>query len=129
MSAPIFEGTHPKTRRSPTIIIGGEHATRRQIKLLRQAEQAEHIEDGYEHRGVSHKDAERRASVNKETHGGKTSGSGRGKREDHSLHARAATWEAKRPCGVRQPNVPSPRTRPPAPEKGERPNKWPAARS
>jgi plasmid stabilization system protein ParE len=52
----------------------------------KQKRQAEHIEDSYEHRGVSHKEAERRAwaTVNKETHGGKKSGSGRGKPEDHS---------------------------------------------
>ena len=47
---------------------------------------AEHIEKGYEKRGVSEDEAERRAwaTVNKETHGGKKSGSGRGKSEDHS---------------------------------------------
>ena len=52
----------------------------------KQKRQAEHIEEGYEHRGVSEKEAERRAwaTVNKETRGGKKSGSGRGKREDHS---------------------------------------------
>jgi hypothetical protein len=38
------------------------------------------------HRGVPEKEAERRAwaTVNKETHGGKKSGSGRGTEEDHS---------------------------------------------
>jgi hypothetical protein len=52
----------------------------------KQKRQAEHIEEGYEGRGVSHKEAERRAwaTVNKETHGGKKSGSGRGEDEDHS---------------------------------------------
>jgi plasmid stabilization system protein ParE len=52
----------------------------------KQKRQAEHIEDSYESRGVSHREAERRAwaTVNKETHGGKKSGSGRGKPEDHS---------------------------------------------
>jgi plasmid stabilization system protein ParE len=52
----------------------------------KQKRQAEHIEEGYEHRGVSEKEAERRAwaTVNKETHGGKKSGSGRGTEEDHS---------------------------------------------
>ena len=52
----------------------------------KQKRQAEHIEKGYESRGVSDKEAERRAwaTVNKETHGGKKSGSGRGKKEDHS---------------------------------------------
>jgi len=52
----------------------------------KQKQQAEHIEEGYEKRGVSHDEAERRAwaTVNKETHGGKKSGSGRGRPEDHS---------------------------------------------
>ena len=52
----------------------------------KQKRQAEHIEEGYEKRGVSQEEAERRAwaTVNKETHGGKKSGSGRGKPEDHS---------------------------------------------
>jgi len=47
----------------------------------KQQRQAEHIEEGYEKRGISEKEAERRAwaTVNKETHGGKKSGSGRGK--------------------------------------------------
>src|SRR5947208_1793949 len=52
----------------------------------KQKRQAEHIEEGYEKRGTSGKEAARRAwaTVNKETHGGKKSGSGRGKSEDHS---------------------------------------------
>ena len=47
----------------------------------KQKRQAEHIEEGYEDRGVSKKEAESRAwaTVNKETGGGKKSGSGRGK--------------------------------------------------
>ena len=46
----------------------------------KQKRQARHIEEGYEDRGVSEKEAERRAwaTVNAETHGGKKSGSGRG---------------------------------------------------
>ena len=52
----------------------------------KQKRQAEHIEESYESRGVGEKEAERRAwaTVNKETHGGKLSGSGRGTEEDHS---------------------------------------------
>src|SRR5271170_2678931 len=52
----------------------------------KQKRMAEHIEEGYEKRGTSEKEAERRAwaTVNAETHGGKKSGSGRGKSEDHS---------------------------------------------
>jgi len=47
----------------------------------KQKRQAEHIEEGYERRGTSKKEAERRAwaTVNKMTGGGKRSGSGRGK--------------------------------------------------
>lgn len=47
----------------------------------KQKRQAEHIEDSYEDRGVSKKQAERRAwaTVNKESGGGKRSGSGRKK--------------------------------------------------
>jgi plasmid stabilization system protein ParE len=47
----------------------------------KQKRQAEHIEESYEHRGVSEGEAVRRAwaTVNKETGGGKKSGSGRGK--------------------------------------------------
>jgi hypothetical protein len=52
----------------------------------KQKRQAEHIEEGYKHRGVSEHEAERRAwaTVNKETGGGKAGGSGRGKRENHA---------------------------------------------
>ena len=73
----------------------------------KQKRQAEHIEEGYESRGVSGKEAERRAwaTVNKETHGGKRSGSGRGKPEDHApsrkggrLGGRAS---ARRPAAAR----------------------------
>ena len=48
----------------------------------KQKRQAEHIEEGYEKKGVSKKEAEARAwaTVNKETGGGKKSGSGRGKK-------------------------------------------------
>jgi hypothetical protein len=48
----------------------------------KQKRQAEHIEGGYEERGVPEDEAERRAwaTVNKMTGGGKKSGSGRGKR-------------------------------------------------
>jgi plasmid stabilization system protein ParE len=52
----------------------------------KQKRQADHIEEGYEHRGVNRKEAERRAwaTVNKTTHGGKKSGSGRGRTENHA---------------------------------------------
>jgi len=52
----------------------------------KQKRKAEHIEEGYEKRGTSKKEAERRAwaTVNKESGGGKKSGSGRGKTESHA---------------------------------------------
>ncbi len=52
----------------------------------KQKRKAEHIEEGYEDSGVSSKEAERRAwaTVNKESGGGKKSGSGRGKKENRS---------------------------------------------
>jgi plasmid stabilization system protein ParE len=51
----------------------------------KQERKADHIAGGYEHRGVSHKEAERRAwaTVNKESGGGNKSGSGRGKPDTH----------------------------------------------
>jgi hypothetical protein len=73
----------------------------------KQKRQAEHIEEGYEKRGIPDREAARRAwaTVNKETHGGKKSGSGRGTAEDHSparkggrLGGRAA---ASRPAAAR----------------------------
>jgi uncharacterized protein YecE (DUF72 family) len=73
----------------------------------KQKRKAQHIEEGYEKRGVSSKGAERRAwaTVNKETGGGKKSGSGRGKSENRSasrkggrLGGRAA---ARRPAAAR----------------------------
>ena len=51
----------------------------------KQKRQARHIEEGYESRGLSETESERRAwaTVNKETGGGKKSGSGRGHSENH----------------------------------------------
>ena len=50
----------------------------------KQKRKAEHIEKGYEKRGVLKDEAERRAwaTVNKSSGGGKKSGSGRGKKEN-----------------------------------------------
>ncbi|MDL2405954.1 plasmid stabilization protein [Rhizobium calliandrae] len=52
----------------------------------KQKRKAEHIEESYESRGVSNEEAERRAwaTVNKESGGGKKSGSGRGQPESHA---------------------------------------------
>lgn len=51
----------------------------------KQKRKAEHIEEGYEDRGLPKKEAERRAwaTVNKESGGGNKSGSGRGKKDTH----------------------------------------------
>ena len=55
----------------------------------KQKRKAEHIEEGYESRGIGEKEAERRAwaTVNKDSGGGNKSGSGRGK-ADTSVSAR-----------------------------------------
>jgi len=52
----------------------------------KQKRRAEHIAEGYEDRGVSKKTAKKRAwaTVNKESGGGKKSGSGRGKKESRA---------------------------------------------
>ena len=51
----------------------------------KQKRKAEHIEEGYEDRGISKAEAEKRAwaTVNKESGGGNKSGSGRGKPDTH----------------------------------------------
>jgi len=50
----------------------------------KQKRQAEHIEEGYEDRGIPDQEAQRRAwaTVNKTSGGGKKSGSGRGREEN-----------------------------------------------
>ena len=52
----------------------------------KQKRKAEHIEEGYEKRGVSKKEAEARAwaTVNKDSGGGNKSGSGRGKKDTNA---------------------------------------------
>ena len=73
----------------------------------KQKRQAEQIEEGYEHRGVSESEAERRAwsTVNKETGGGKKSGSGRGKPTSHAPSRKGGRLggasAAKRPASAR----------------------------
>ncbi len=61
----------------------------------KQKRKAEHIEEGYEKRGVPKYEAERRAwaTVNKQEGGGKESGSGR--KTSRSDAARKG-WEARR---------------------------------
>ncbi len=74
----------------------------------KQKRQAEHIEEGYEERGTGKKEAQRRAwaTVNRSTHGGKRSGSGRGRNEDHSSYRKGGRLgggaSASRPASVRR---------------------------
>lgn len=70
----------------------------------KQKRQAEHIEEGYEDRGVPEDEAERRAwaTVNKMSGGGKKSGSGRGKKTNTAPAKKGGTKggraSAKRPA-------------------------------
>jgi plasmid stabilization system protein ParE len=56
----------------------------------KQKRKAQHIEEGYEDRGVPKKEAESRAwaTVNKESGGGNKSGSGRGTKDTHGSSSR-----------------------------------------
>ena len=81
----------------------------------KQKRKAEHIEEGYEKRGVSRREAERRAwaTVNKEDGGGKKSGSGRGKksqerRSERRQEGRAASRSRPRPARARKGADPAP---------------------
>src|SRR5215207_4195397 len=80
-------GTHPAT--------SGRPDPHREVEMpqgdkssytAKQRRKADHIAEGYEERGVSHKEAESRAwaTVNAESGGGKKSGSGRGKKESRA---------------------------------------------
>ena len=74
------------------------HAPWRQVSYSdKQKRQAEHIEAGYESRGMPEKEAERRAwaTVNKDTGGGNKSGSGRGN-PDSRVSARGTWWQGRR---------------------------------
>ena len=64
----------------------------------KQKRQAEHIEESYEERGASSKEAEKRAwaTVNKESSGGKKSGSGRGKKGNKSASKKGGKKAAKK---------------------------------
>jgi plasmid stabilization system protein ParE len=73
----------------------------------KQQRKAEHIEEGYEKRGVPPKEAERRAwaTVNKESGGGNKSGSGRGVPDNKSASRkggrRGGRAAARRPAPAR----------------------------
>jgi plasmid stabilization system protein ParE len=64
----------------------------------KQKRKAEHIAEGYEDRGVAKKEAKSRAwaTVNKESGGGKKSGSGRGKKESHESSRKGGRKGGKR---------------------------------
>ncbi len=64
----------------------------------KQKRKAEHIEESYEDRGVSKKEAEKRAwaTVNKESGGGKKSGSGRGKKGNKSASRKGGKKAGKK---------------------------------
>lgn len=68
-------------------------AVGRRHSIVASLRRAHHIEEGYEDRGVSKSESERRAwaTVNKESHGGKKSGSGRGHSESHESLAERRT--------------------------------------
>jgi len=78
--------------------IQGDSIMPRGAYTAKQDRKAEHIEEGYEKRGVSHKEAERRAwaTVNKQDKGGKNDGSGRSR--SRSAAARKG-WETRRRHG------------------------------
>jgi plasmid stabilization system protein ParE len=73
----------------------------------KQDRKADHIAEGYEKRGVAHKEAKRRAwaTVNKESGGGKKSGSGRGRPESHASSRKRGKLggpaSARRPAAAR----------------------------
>jgi plasmid stabilization system protein ParE len=70
----------------------------------KQKRKAEHIEEGYEKRGTSKKEAERRAwaTVNKEDKGGKKSGSGRGKKSSKSSSRKGGRKGGKASAGKKK---------------------------
>ena len=80
----------------------------------KQKRQAEHIEEGYEHRGVGHEEAERRAwaTVNKETGRGKAmdtspsrKGGKAGGRASASRSAEERSASAKKAAATRKRNA------------------------
>ena len=73
----------------------------------KQERKADHIAESYESRGVPEEESERRAwaTVNKESGGGKKSGSGRGKPESHAASRKGGKLggkaSASRPAAAR----------------------------
>ena len=85
----------------------------------KQKRQAEHIEEGYEDRGVSEDEAERRAwaTVNAMTGGGKKSGSGRGKKMNTAPAKKGGRKGGKAPAKSRKSTK---KTTKKSPKKGSR---------
>ena len=69
----------------------------------KQKRKAEHIEKGYEDRGVPEEEAERRAwaTVNKDSGGGNKSGSGRGRPDSHESARKGGAASAGRSAADR----------------------------
>ena len=86
----------------------------------KQKRQAEHIEEGYEKRGVSQEGGRARAwaTVNKETGGGKKSGSGRGKKVNHAPSRKGGRLGGRAAASRRQPRVRARPRRPRRPASG-----------
>lgn len=70
----------------------------------KQKRKAEHIEEGYEKRGVKKKEAEKRAwaTVNKSDKGGKKSGSGRGKKSSKAPARKGGKKGGKKSAGKKK---------------------------
>ncbi|HKP92266.1 MAG TPA: hypothetical protein VJS88_00080 [Chthoniobacterales bacterium] len=70
----------------------------------KQKRKAEHIEEGYEKRGVSKTEAEKRAwaTVNKSDKGGKKSGSGRGKKSSKASSRKGGKKGGKKSGGKKK---------------------------
>ena len=70
----------------------------------KQKRKAEHIEESYEKRGVSKKEAEKRAwaTVNKSDKGGKKSGSGRGKKSSKAPSRKGGKKGGKKSGGKKK---------------------------
>lgn len=69
----------------------------------KQKRKAQHIEQSYEDRGVSHKEAQARAwaTVNKDSGGGNKSGSGRGKPDSHASARKGGAASTRRSAADR----------------------------
>jgi plasmid stabilization system protein ParE len=75
--------------------VKGDHTMPRGAYTSKQERKADHIEKGYEKRGVPKKEAEERAwrTVNKQDKGGKNDGSGRSRSRSE---AAKKGWETRR---------------------------------